>query len=223
MKVHQQKILLAMLLACLSSRAVAQRRDDPQRDSQIWPDVIATIKLDEKLSLVLFGTLRLGRDDSALVNKQIGIGLNRNLGRNLSAAVQYRYIKNEPTPNRLSTEHRLHTDLTPRKALKFGFNVSDRNRIEWRNINDNVSWRYRNRLQFERPFSLGESKITPYISGESMYDTRFHAWNRNQLYIGARVPILKHVTLDGFYMKQWDARALPGFLNVVGTFCRLEF
>ena len=223
MKVHQQKILLAMLLACLSSRAVAQRRDDPQRDSQIWPDVIATVRLDEKLSLVLFGTLRLGRDDSALVNQQIGIGLNRNLSKNLATAVQYRYIKNEPTPNRLSIEHRLYADLTPRMALKFGFNVSDRNRIEWRNISDNVSWRYRNRIQFDRPFSLGERKITPYVSGESMYDTRFRTWNRNQLYIGARVPIIKHVTLDGFYMKQWDARALPGFLNVVGTFCRLEF
>lgn len=202
---------------------MAQRRDDPSRDSQIWPDVITTIDLNERLSLVIFTTLRLGRDDSALINKQLGIGLNRTLSKKLSTAFQYRFIKNEPTPNRLSTEHRLHADLTTRTPLKFGFQVSDRNRFEWRNINGNVSWRYRNRVQFERPFSIGERRITPYISGETMYDTRFDTWTRNQLYIGARVPIVKHVTWDGFYMRQWDARTQPGFLNVAGTFVRLDF
>lgn len=223
MKVYGSIWLLAILLAIANFRAIAQRRDDPQRDSQLWPDVITTIELNEKLSLVLFGTARLGRDDSALINKQLGIGLNRTLSKNLSTAFQYRFIKNEPTPNRLSTEHRLHADLTPRTPLKFGFQLSDRNRFEWRNINGNVSWRYRNRLQFERPFNIGERRITPYISGETMYDTRPANWTRNQLYVGARVPVVKHVTWDGFYMRQWDARTQPGFLNVVGTFIRLDF
>jgi hypothetical protein len=107
--------------------------------------------------------------------------------------------------------------------LKFKFQVSDRNRFEWRNINGVVSWRYRNRLQFERPISIGERRVTPYISGETMYDTRFATWTRNQLYVGARVPIAAHVTWDVFYMRQWDARAQPGFLNVFGTFIRLDF
>ncbi len=222
-KVHQQKILLAILLACLGSRVVAQRRNDPGRDSQIWPDTSISIKLDQKLTLVIFGTIRLGRDDSAAVSHQAGIGINRRFSQKLSGGVHYRFVENEPTPNRLSTEHRLWGELTPRTALKFGFNVSDRNRMEWRNINDKVSWRYRNRLQFERPLSFGEHKITPYISGETMYDTRYRTWNRSQVYVGARIPLAKHVTFDGFYMRQFDARALPGFLHVIGTFWRLEF
>lgn len=223
MKVHQQKILLAVLLACLGSRVVAQRRDDPRRDSQIWPDTTISIKLDEKLTLVMFGTIRLGRDDSAAVSHQAGIGISRKLSKNLTGAVHYRFVENEPTPDRLSTEHRLWAELTPRTSLKFGINLSDRNRMEWRAINDNVSWRYRNRLQFERPFTLNERKITPYISGETMYDTRYHTWNRSQFYVGTRIPVIKHVTFDGFYMRQWDARALPGFLHVLGAFWRLEF
>jgi hypothetical protein len=223
MQLYQRTILLLLILTGIKSLALAQRQDDPQRDSQIWPDVITTITLDEKNSLVLFGTLRLGRDDSALVNKQLGVGLNRLLNKNFSTAFQYRFIKNEPTPNRLSTEHRLHVDLTTRTSLKLGFNLSDRNRFEWRDINGRISWRFRNRLQFERPFSIGERRLTPYISGETMYDTRFDTWTRNQLYIGARVPIAKHLTLDGFYMRQWDARTQPGFLNVIGSFIRLDF
>jgi hypothetical protein len=42
-------------------------------------------------------------------------------------------------------------------------------------------------------------------------------------YAGARVPLSKHVTFDGFYMRQWDARTKPGFLHVIGAYWRLEF
>lgn len=219
-------LLFAVLLICAWSSAFGQRRDDPQRDSQLWPDVTVTIRLEHNFSLFLFGTARLGRDDSAFVSRQAGIGFSRSFSKHFAGTLSYRYLENEPTPGRQSTEHRLFADFTPRTPLKYGFQVSDRNRIEWRDINAQVSWRYRNRLQFERPFNISRSRerrITPYVAGETMYDTRFHAWNRNQIYIGARVPVVKHLTIEGFYMKQWDARTRPGFLNVVGAFWRFEY
>ncbi|MDQ3009746.1 MAG: DUF2490 domain-containing protein [Acidobacteriota bacterium] len=226
MKTHPHGVLLAILLIWLGSSAFAQS-SDPQRDTQIWPDATITFKLKNNFSLFLFGTIRLGRDDSALISQQAGIGLTRGFGKHFSASFSYRYVANEPTPGKSSTEHRVFADFTPRTPLKFGVNVSDRNRIEWRNINETISWRYRNRLQFDRPFSFPvhghERKITPYVSAESMYDTRYRAWNRTQMYMGARLPISKHVTFDGFYMKQWDARARPGFLNVFGAFWKLDF
>ncbi|HMV50508.1 MAG TPA: DUF2490 domain-containing protein [Blastocatellia bacterium] len=219
-------LLFAVLLISAAPTAFAQRPDDPRRDTQIWPDTTITIKLDRNFSLSLFGTVRLGRDDTALVSQQAGIGISRSFGKHFSSAFSYRYIENEPTPGRQSAEHRLFADFTPRTSLKYGVNVSDRNRIEWRDINEKISWRYRNRLQFERPFTihqLRERRITPFIAGEALYDTRFRAWNRNQFYIGARLPIIKHVTFEGFYMKQWDARTKPGFLNVLGAYWRLDF
>jgi len=223
LKFHRRTSLLALLLIGLSVSALAQQADDPRRDSQIWPDTTATIKLNDKYSLVLFGTIRLGRDDTALISHQAGIGISRKLNKYLTAATQYRYVANEPTPDKQSTEHRVYAELTSRAPLKFGLQISDRNRIEWRDINERVSWRYRNRMQIERPFSIKDRKITPYSAIEPMYDTRFDTWNRTQFYLGARVPIIKHVTFDGFYMKQWDARSLPGFLNVFGAFWRLDF
>jgi hypothetical protein len=217
------RLLFAVLLSSAGSSAFAQHSDDPRRDSQIWPDTTITIKLDRNFSLVLFGTLRMGRDDSAVVSQQAGISLSRSFGKRFVSTMGYRYIENEPTPDRQSTEHRVFADFTPRTQLKYGFSLSDRNRIEWRNINQKISWRYRNRLQFERPITVRERKITPYVAGEPMYDTRFHAWNRTQLYFGARLPLVKHITFDGFYMKQLDARVQPGFLNVFGAFWRLDF
>lgn len=223
MKFHRHILLLALLLACFSSCAFAQRRDDPRLDSQFWPDTTVTIKLDKNLNLILFGTIRLGRNDTAQVSRQGGFGFSHTFNKHLSGGTQYRFVHNEPTPDKPSNEHRLFAELTPRTPLKFGFQISDRNRIEWRKINGQVSWRYRNRLQFERPFSIKDRKITPYVAGEPMYDSRYDTWSRTQAYFGARVPIVKHFTLDGFYARQWDARAKPGFLHVIGTFIRLDF
>jgi len=211
------------LLMCARSQAQTQRRDDPQRDTQFWPDTSVTIKLRPDINLILYGTARWGRDSSALVNEQAGFGFSKSFSKNLSSTIFYRFINSEPTPGRRSSEHRIYLDLTPRKSLGAGFTVQDRNRIEWRDVNQRTSWRYRNRLQFERPFSINERKITPYFAVEPMYDTRYHAWNRTQMYIGSRVPLIKHVTFDGFYMRQFDARTRPGFLHVIGGFWRLEF
>jgi hypothetical protein len=214
-------IFIFMILS--RAQICAQQSDNPNLDSQFWPDTQANIRIAPNLNLVLFGTIRLGRNDSAFVNEQAGIGLNRVWGRYLSSSVQYRYIKSEPTPERQAREHRIHMDITPRIYLVHKFVLTDRNRVEWRDVNSRTSWRYRNRLQLERGMAFRQIKLIPYLAIEPYYDTRFKAWNRTQLFSGARVPITKHVTFDGFYMRQWDARVNPGFLHVIGAFWRLEF
>jgi len=216
-------IVLAAAMFCLRTSSFAQiPNDDPRRDTQVWNDTFLTIKLRSDLNLILFGTIRAGRDSSALVSEQAGVGMSKSFGKYFSGTVFYRYINSEPAPDRQSHEDRIYVDLTPRAPLGLGFSISDRNRVEWRNISHAVSWRYRNRLQFERPISIGERKITPYISGETQYDTRTHTLSRNQFFVGARAPLSRHVTFDGFYMRQWDARVNPGFLHVIGAYWRLE-
>ncbi len=216
-------VVLTALLSGASATSFAQHRDDPFADSQIFTETQVSIKLRPDLRLILIGAIRLGRNDSAFINEQAGIGLSRSFGNHLTGAAYYRYINSEPTPDRQSREHRLIFELTPRAPLKWGFAMSDRNRIELRNINGRVSWRYRNRLQFDHPIGIGERKITPYVAGEIQCDTRYDTCNRQQVYAGARVPLSKHLTFDGFYMRQWDARTRPGFLHVIGAYWRLEF
>ena len=218
--------ILLLLVLCLWGRAVAQpsaAANDPHLDSQLWPDTQASIRLRPQWSLTLFTTIRLGQDDSALVSKQAGIGINRAFGEHWSGALSYRYISAEPTPGARSQEHRFFADLTPRLALKWGVRVSDRNRIELRNVSHVGSWRYRNRLQFERPMKVGGFKFTPYVADEPYFYTRYQGWTRNQFFAGARVPLNRHLTFDGFYMRQSDARTLPGYLHVLGAFWRLDF
>ena len=186
-----------------------------------------TWRIKPKFGLVLFGTIRRGQHNDDAITKQRGIGFNWTLNRNFSVASQYRKVINTFTPTKRSEEDRLHFDFTMRTNLSKGFTVSDRSRIEFRNLNGIFATRYRNRSQIELPlqfrFDNHERTVTPYFSVELFYDSRTQAWSRKQIYAGSRVPLVKHVTFNGFYMRQWDAVARPGYLHVIGSFLQFDF
>ncbi len=217
------RLLWLLLLLPGSLFAQEPKAIDGYHDAQLWPDVNVSVRLRPDLALGLFSTLRLGREIHTPVNEQLGVGMTKILRKGLTTAAWYRYNASQPLPGRSSREHRLFADLTPRLPLKWGFQMSDRNRIEWRNINHDISWRYRNRVQIERPLSIHDHRLIPYASAETYYDNRFHTLSRSQVFVGSRVPLTRHVSLDGFYMRQFDARSRPGFLHVMGMLWRIEY
>lgn len=207
----------------------AQSVEDTEHDAQLWPDVQVNFNLRQQWSVFLFGTMRLGRDWATVTNEQIGFGASKRIGANLTTLVSYRYLHTEAIPGRHVNEHRVFGDVTPRfnlgrlGRLGRGFTLVDRNRFEWRRVNGRYMYRYRNRVQLERPVAVGERRLTPYAAFEAFYDTRFRAWSRFQIYTGTRLPLTKQITLDSFYMHQWDSRAIPGYIDVVGALWRIEF
>lgn len=132
-------------------------------------------------------------------------------------------------------EHRFLTEQTLRKPLPGGLLLSDRNREDFRFINGDFSFRYRNRVTIERELQLFKKRsITPYASGEIFYDTRYSAWNRNREIVGVqtslrRGPILKlllpkrHVILDLYYARQNDSRSQTKHVNALGVALALYF
>ena len=214
-------LLLMLLLTAARVRTVAQDQDND--DVQLWPDVSVTIRLNSTAALNVFGTLRFGQDVSAHITHQAGAAVNFRVNDYLSIVPAYRHIWSYPTPTRRSQEDRYFVDVTPRFPLPKGFTLLDRNRGEVRDISDQVSWRYRNRLQIEKALSWYEHELTPYFASEFHYESRYHAWNRKMMWAGTRVPISKHVTLDWHYARTWDARARPGYWHLIGIMTRLEF
>lgn len=59
--------------------------------------------------------------------------------------------------------------------------LSDRNRVDFRWVNDKFSVRYRNRLTLEREFTIGERSYTPYASIEAYYDSRSQPQHLNAI------------------------------------------
>jgi hypothetical protein len=198
----------------------AQGTEGSRGDRQLWTDLQLSIKLHPQISATFFGTVRGGRNISAIVDTQIGAGLSFSFGKYFSLSPNYRHVTAKPSPTRRTQEHRFFVDLTVRVPLRFGLSLSDRQRGELRGINGVISGRYRHRLQLERALTLHDHKLTPYLSGEMIYDSRYHAWARNRIFIGARLPVQKHLTLDSYYGRQHDGRSRPGYLHLVGMiFC----
>jgi len=201
-------LCLAIWLGCLLS-ANAQQTAPSNADWQFWPEVDVSIKLSQRVSVLGMGTLHFGKNVSDLNEEQSGFGFNFTLNKYFSLSPDYRYGSGQPPGRGHTREHRFFLDFTARAPLKHGFILSDRSRIELRRIDGVESHRYRNKLQLERSFSIDDHKLTPYISDEVFYDDRFHIWNRNRIYAGVRVPLSQHLTLDPYFLEQFDVRDRP--------------
>lgn len=217
-----KKILVALLLlTAAGGRTMAQDQDND--DVQLWPDVTVSFRLNPTVALNFFGTMRFGQDVRARITHQVGAAVNFRVNEYLSFASAYRHTWSYPTPTRRSQENRYFVDVTPRLPLPKGFTLSDRNRGEVRDINDRVSWRYRNRVQLDKALSWHDRELTPYVASEFHYESRYQTWNRKMIWAGMRVPVHPHVTLDIHYSHVWDAQARPGYWHIVGLLTRMEF
>lgn len=218
------KFILFFLAICGCSIALAAQTPlEDNTDDQLWPDVTLGFRVKPNTTINLFATARPSLHLHQFIGEQLGIGVNARVHKNLGLAFWYRAVWSQPDQTRHTFEHRYFVDITPRLPLRHNLTLQDRNRLERRDIDGKISWRYRNRPQLEWALKWHDHEITPYISTEVYIDTRFKEWNRKQLFSGARLPINRHVTFDCFYMHNWDSRARPGYWNVVGMQTRLEF
>jgi len=94
--------------------------------------------------------------------------------------------------------------------------LSDRNRGEFRDINGAYSFRYRNRLRIERQTKTDFVTLTPYLSAEFYYDSRYEMWNRQQYTAGIEWTLSGGAILDTYYQRQNDSRSTPSAVNAVG-------
>ena len=80
--------------------------------------------------------------------------------------------------------------------------ASDRNRadLDWQN--GVFTWRYRNRLQFERTFGLRSYHFSPYASTEFFYESQYAKWADTAIYAGCYFPLGKHFELNPYYEHQ---------------------
>ena len=110
----------------------------------------------------------------------------------------------------------------PRHPLPWNVIVLDRSRGEMRFIRGKpFATRYRNKLQLERDFAIGQLVYTPYINGEVFYDTRYGAWSQNRYSAGVEVPAGAHVVVETYFLRQNQSRSIQPHVNVIGL--RFQF
>jgi len=202
--------------------------------NEFWPEIDVYIDVKPKVRLYLLGTISKSVEDGEIRNAQgfeaqIGAHVDYIPNDHIILRAGYRFGTSVGDADEPYKEHRLLTEQTLRKLLPGELLLSDRNREDFRFVNGDFSFRYRNRMSIEREVDLFKGRtITPYVSAEIFYDTRTSAWNRNRLAAGfqqslRRGPLRKmllpkrQLILDLYYVRQNDSRSEIQHVNAIGA------
>ena len=231
---HGKVTRCAWILALMVGLTIGVRSQESNSRKEIWPEVDVYVPLDEKVRLFFLFTVTKSEETRNNTEGQFGAHVDYTVNHRLVLRAGYRYGFSLTEANPFK-EHRPLVEQTLRQRLPLKILLSDRNREEFRFVNGDFSFRYRNRLMLEREFLLPGRSITPYGSIEVYHDSRFKVWNRNRLTVGLQVqlrkafPLLslvtprKQVILDIYYTKQNDSRSQPNHIQAVGAALAIHY
>src|SRR5579871_495443 len=123
----------------------------PKSNDQEWNDlqIFIPVDKDKKMDLVLYGTLRIGREWTHFVDERVGVGFQFKIRNHFTVTPGYLYIGMQPFAGKFVHENRLWVDARGFFTYK-GFTVQERNLIERRIFTTQPDTiRYRNRLRLE--------------------------------------------------------------------------
>jgi len=133
----------------------------------------------------------------------------------------YRHV-NEKKQRDWKVEYRPHLNATFRWEL-FGLAFSDRNRLEYRIREDRSFVRYRNKLTANLR-SFTQFKIQPYVADELFYDFYADEFNKNRVYAGFDLDLIKRLKAGVYYIL--ECRRKKGNwtkANVIGVGLKYTF
>jgi hypothetical protein len=223
-------ILVLVVGFCAGVRCQEQESDTQK---ELWSGLDVYAPLNEKFRLYFMATANRAEETRGSFETTFGAHVDYNVNKRFVLRAGYRYSF-APGDDDFE-EQRIVTEQTFRQDLPWKMLLSDRNRQDWRFINGDFSFRYRNRVRLEREIRAWGRSFTPYGSVEVYYDTRFDVWNRNRLTAGAEFqlkrgfPLLRELTprkqviLDIYYTKQNDSRSQPNHVHAVGATVALHF
>jgi hypothetical protein len=147
--------------------------------------------------------------------------LDDSKARPLLLTIGYRYL---PVPDQPPT-NRMEPVLTGAMPVpKVKILLTDRNRadLDWQN--GSFSWRYRNRVQFERSVKMRSYHLSPYASVEFFYESQYSKWSDTAVYAGCQFPLGKHSEVNPYYEHQNKTGKSPNEqLNQLGLVFNLYF
>jgi hypothetical protein len=94
--------------------------------------------------------------------------------------------------------------------------VFSRLRMDLRERNGDRSNLYRIRLGLERPFRFHGHPVTPYVTAESIYDTRYDEWKQQRYQVGAEVGLSATWRVDPYIEVRDDRRSEPARVYALG-------
>lgn len=203
----------------------------PHRSREVVPEFNAYFKVSDRARVFLLADVaRVSPDD--VTNGEIGIHFDYTLMPILRTGLRdadwerNRYLWVRVGARRLGSidgrddayrETRLLLEATARFELPGEVWLANRVRWDLRDVDGTHSNRYRLRVGAEKEFSTaGGTVVVPYAQAEWFYDTRFDAWSRQRLQVGAEVELDKSWRLEPYYAYDKDKHPSAEGLNRLG-------
>jgi Protein of unknown function (DUF2490) len=194
----------------------------PRRDFQAWTSFRATHQLRKKIGFFIGAGLRYGNDQGHLSYRRVTTGFAFHWHRILNVQPYYQYSISDSFSGPLKPENRL--ALATIVVVPWNlWRLSDRNLGERRFLVNGRTWRYRNRVEFRRPFEINREQLSVFAWDEVYYSSKARRWYRNRFALGMGRRLTGDISIDVFYVHQNDDISHPGDLNGVGMTLRTRF
>ncbi len=172
-------------------------------EGDAWPEIDIWIGMDEDHKNRIFILKSFTEEPNFEYQEEAtGISWDQRFHENWSWRAGIRYINKQVTPPDAG-ETRAVLDLKWIYPLDDGWLLSDRNRLDirWFDGDYDTSYRYRNRIQLEKPFEVLEHTLTGFASYELYHDSRYSTTIQRQRFIGGvSVPLIENkLSVDLFY------------------------
>jgi hypothetical protein len=211
---------LLFLVACLAiGRAV-------QSSTQVgvWPELDLWFPLGERTRLLLTAS---GTHDTETGDSAAGVGgifLDFKANPDVSYGAGYKYLAGVSQSGvRKSPEHRVEFDFTYRWPIASDTRLSDRTRIDLRDIDGSTMYRLRNRLRLDKDLRFRHLMPTPYASLEAFYDSYFNKVSRFRFELGTTIPTGTKLAWDFYLVRQRDLYPKTQFVNAIGITLNVQF
>jgi Protein of unknown function (DUF2490) len=205
--------LVFLILSCTIASA---------QEAQFLPEVDVYLKLNESIRLDFQAKdtrdggdptqAAIGPDLELYVKPLIRLqevtafDLDDSKSRPFVVTAGYRYLA---APNSPSTNRMILTATTHLPVKSASLLLSDRNRSDLDWSNGKFTWRYRNKLEIERPLTIRSYHPAPYSSVEGYYESQYRKWSTTEIYAGCLFPIRRHFELNPYYEHQNNTGKSP--------------
>jgi len=214
-----------LTLMALPIVALAQAESEADIEAEAWPEFDIWIGLDpERKNRIFILNSYSNAPDFGYQETALGISWDQRFSKSWSWRAGVRYVWKAVDPPD-TNELRGVFDLKWFRDLGNGWLLTDRNRIDarWFESSDELSYRYRNRLQIEKSLQIGTRMWTGFASYELYFDTRFSAWSRRRIIVGFSVPFTDWLAVDLFYGYHNEQRPKQENAGAVGIAIGLLF
>jgi hypothetical protein len=208
------------LVATLAIGAAAHSRTR----NEVWPELKLWFHLTEQTRLLLTASGTRDAESGDRTQGAYGLYFDYRANEHISCRAGYVYLAGvSQAGERNSVEHREVLDFNYSLQIADHTQLGDRTRVDLRDMNDERTYRLRNRLRLDRELQVGHVTLGPYASLEAFYDSHLGRVNRFRLELGTTVPTGKQVAWDFYLVRQRDVSPKTQFVNAVGITLNITY